>query len=152
MIPALATVGAGDESERTTMPALSDNARDLFSRPIPGWVTVTDSDGVPHSTVVWVDAEGDEVLFNTAVGRVKERLLRENAAVSLSVLNPEHAWHWSSVSGQARLSTEDGDEVIDRLAKKYLDADSYPFRKEGEQRITVRVTPERVIDVAPDEH
>ncbi|PSL03183.1 PPOX class probable F420-dependent enzyme [Haloactinopolyspora alba] len=132
------------------MPALSDNARDLFSRAIPGWATVIDDDGVPHSSVVWVDVDGDEVLFNTAVGRVKERFLQDNPTVSVSVLNPEHAWHWASVSGPASLSTDDGDRVIDSLAKKYLDADSYPFRKEGEQRVTVRVKVDRLLEIAPD--
>jgi hypothetical protein len=49
------------------------------------------------------------------------------------------------VSGTARLDTSDGDAVIDRLAKKYLDADSYPYRRSDEQRITVRITPDRVL-------
>lgn len=133
------------------MSALSDNVRDLFSRPIPAWVTVVDHDGVPHNTVVWVDVDGDEVLFNTAVGRVKERILRTNPTVSLSVLNPEHAWHWASVTGVAKMTTEDGDEVIDRLAKKYLGVDEYPFRTEGEQHVTVRVAADKVVEVTPDD-
>lgn len=131
------------------MPALSDNARDLFSRPLPGWATVIDPEGRPHNTIVWVDVEGDDVVFNTAVGRAKDRYLRQNSTVSVSVLNPENAWHWASVTGEAVVSTEDGDEVIDRLAKKYLDADSYPFRKEGEQRITVRVKVDQLLEEAP---
>ncbi|WP_026877352.1 TIGR03618 family F420-dependent PPOX class oxidoreductase [Jiangella gansuensis] len=128
------------------MPTLSDTARELFSRPIPGWATVLDADGRPHNSIVWVDVDGDDVVFNTAAGRVKERYLRENDVVSLSVLDPDNAWRWASVTGRATLSTADGDEVIDRLAKKYLDADSYPFRKEGEQRVTVRVAVDQVLE------
>lgn len=130
------------------MPALSDTARDLFSRPIPAWATVLDADGRPHNTIVWVDVDGDGVIFNTAAGRVKERRLRENDVVSLSVLDPDNPWRWASVTGRATLTVEDGDDVIDRLAKKYLNADSYPFRKEGEQRVTVRVAVEQVRDEA----
>jgi PPOX class probable F420-dependent enzyme len=130
------------------MPVLSDNTRELFSRPIPAWATVIDADGRPHNSIVWVDVEGDSLVFNTAAGRVKERRLRHNDTVSLSVLDPDNAWHWASVTGRATLSTEDGDEVIDRLAKKYLNADSYPFRKASEQRVTVRVKPDRVLEEA----
>lgn len=130
------------------MPALSGTARDLFSRPIPAWATVLDADGRPHNSIVWVDVDGDGVIFNTAAGRVKERRLRENDVVSVSVLDPDNAWRWASVTGRATLTTEDGDAVIDRLAKKYLDADSYPYRKEGEQRVTVRVAVDQVREEA----
>lgn len=65
--------------------------------------------------------------------------------MSVSVLDPDNAFHLVSVSGKARFELEGADDVIDGLAKKYLDADSYPFRTADEQRITVRVTPEQVI-------
>lgn len=130
------------------MSVLSDTARELFSRPIPAWVTVLDAEGRPHNSVVWADVDGDGVIFNTAAGRVKERRLRENAVVSVSVLDPDNPWRWASVTGRATLSAEDGDDVIDRLAKKYLDADSYPYRKEGEQRVAVRVSVDQVREEA----
>lgn len=129
------------------MTALSDTARELFSRPIAGWATVIDSEGRPHNSIVWVDVEGDGLIFNTAEGRAKDRFLRDNATVSLSVLDPDGG-SWASVTGKATMTTEDGDEVIDRLAKKYLDADSYPYRVEGQQRITVRVTVDRLLEEA----
>lgn len=128
------------------MPALTETARDLFSRPILGWATAVRPDGSPHNTVVWVDVDGDDVLFNTAIGRVKDRYLQDNPTVSLSVLDPEDNFRWASVSGPVTLSTDDGDAIIDRLAKKYLDADSYPYRNPAEQRVTVRVTVDRLVE------
>ena len=121
------------------MAALSDTARELFSRPIHGWATVTRPDGTPHNSVVWVDVDGDDLIFNTATGRAKERFIAASPVVSLSVLDPDNDHRWASVSGPASVSEHDGDEVIDRLAKKYLGADSYPYRKPAEQRVTVRV-------------
>ncbi|MEV7013755.1 PPOX class F420-dependent oxidoreductase [Streptosporangium sp. NPDC051022] len=127
------------------MGKLNDDAKELLNQPIHGWVTTVRPDGSLHSTVVWVAVDGDDVLFNTAVGRVKERHLRANPQVSVSVLDPNDAFHLVSVSGTAELEPEGADAVIDGLAKKYLGVDTYPYRQPGEQRITVRIKPEQVI-------
>jgi PPOX class probable F420-dependent enzyme len=127
------------------MSELSDDAKALLSEPIHGWVTAVRPDGSLHNTVVWVDVDGDDVLINTAAGRVKERLLRGNPQISVSVLDPEDAFHWVSVSGHATFEEEGADAIIDRLAKKYLGAETYPFRSADEQRVTVRIRPENVI-------
>ncbi|AEH11474.1 MULTISPECIES: PPOX class F420-dependent oxidoreductase [Protofrankia] len=127
------------------MATLNEDARNLLSRPVYAWVTTLRPDGSPHSTVVWVDVDGDEIIFNTAVGRAKERHLRKDPRVSIGVLDPEDAYHLVSVSGTARLEIDSADAVIDRLAKKYLGVDSYPFRRPDEQRIMVRVEPRQII-------
>lgn len=128
------------------MAELSEDAKDLIRRPLYAWATTLRADGSPHSTVVWTDIdEKGRLFFNTAVGRAKERHLRRNPTVGLSVLDPDNGYHLVSVSGTAALETEGADAVIDGLAKKYLGVDSYPFRQPGEQRITVYITPEQVI-------
>ncbi|MDP9867755.1 MULTISPECIES: TIGR03618 family F420-dependent PPOX class oxidoreductase [Streptosporangium] len=127
------------------MGKLNDDAKQLLGQPIHGWVTTVRPDGSLHSTVVWVDVDGDDVIFNTAVGRAKERHLRGNPQVSVSVLDPKDAFHLVSISGTAELELEGADEVIDGLAGKYLGVESYPYRQPGEQRITVRVKPDQVI-------
>ncbi|MBE3008035.1 PPOX class F420-dependent oxidoreductase [Microbispora sp. NEAU-D428] len=130
------------------MSKLDENAVALLKEPVHAWVTTIRPDGSLHNTVVWVDVDGDEVIFNTAVGRAKERHLRDNPRVSVSVLDPENAFRFVSVSGTAELELEGADAVIDGLAKKYLGVDTYPYRQPGEQRITVRVVPEKVISSA----
>jgi PPOX class probable F420-dependent enzyme len=127
------------------MSGLSEGAKALLSEPIAGWATTVRPDGSLHSTVVWVDVDGDDVIFNTAIGRVKERHLRNDPHVSISVLDPNDAFHAVSVSGDAKLEEDGADAVIDRLAKKYLGVETYPHRTPGERRITVRVQPEHVI-------
>ncbi|MCW2916081.1 MAG: hypothetical protein JWN52_4149 [Actinomycetia bacterium] len=127
------------------MATLTPEAKALFEQPLHAWVTTVRPDGSLHSTVVWVDTDGDDVIFNTAVGRAKEKHLRQDPQVSISVLDPEDPFHLVSVSGTAQLDVENADEVIDHLAKKYLGAATYPYRRAGEQRINVRITPENVI-------
>jgi PPOX class probable F420-dependent enzyme len=126
------------------MAALTEKARTFLQNPYVGEVTTIRPDGSPHTTVVWVDVDTDEVLFNTAVGRAKERYLRRDPRVSLIVVDPEDPYRWVSVSGTAELDTEGADDEIDKLAKKYLGQDEYPWRKPEEQRINVRIRPERV--------
>lgn len=108
--------------------------------------TITDlrPDGSPHTTVVWVDVDDDGVSFNTAHGRAKPRHIAGDARVSLTVVDPADPYRWISVDGTAELIDEGADDQIDRLAKKYLGRDSYPFRAQGEQRVTVRITPTRI--------
>ena len=59
-------------------------------------------------------------------------------------VDPQDAYKWVAVDGKAELTTDGADPQIDKLAKKYLDKDEYPFRNAAEQRLTVRITPERV--------
>jgi len=126
------------------MATLDEKARRFLEEPFAGEVTTLRPDGSPHTTVVWVDVDTDEVIFNTAVGRAKERYLRKDPRVSLIVVDPENSYRWVSVSGTAALTTDGADDEIDRLAKKYLGKDEYPWRKPEEQRISVRIRPERV--------
>lgn len=108
------------------------------------YVATVMADGTPQVTPVWVEYDGKHVIFNTAKGRVKERNLRRNPQVALSVADPANPYRYIQVRGRAELTEEGADASIDRLAKKYLGADTYPYRQPGEQRIIVRITPESV--------
>lgn len=117
----------------------------LRDNPFYGVATTLRADGSPHSTVVWVDVDASGgVSFNTALGRAKPRHIERDPRVSLTVVNPENGYQWVSITGIAALVEEGADEQIDRLAKKYLDQDVYPWRAEGEVRVGVPITPERI--------
>jgi PPOX class probable F420-dependent enzyme len=133
------------------MAALDEKARKFLEQPFVGEVTTLRADGSPHSTVVWVDTDTDVVMFNTAVGRAKERHLRKDPRVALIVVDPENAYRWVSLSGTAELTTEGADAQIDKLAKKYLGQDEYPWRSPDEERITVKIRPEHVEKTGLDE-
>ena len=127
------------------MAKLSDKQRTFIAEnPYVATVTTLREDGSPHATVVWVDTENGTVTFNTAVGRAKERHLRNDPRVSLTVVDPENAWLWVSVSGRAELTKDGADDQIDKLAKKYLGEDKYPWRSPEQERISVKITPEHV--------
>ena len=133
------------------MATLDEKARRFLEEAFVGEVTTLRPNGSPHTTVVWVDVDTGVVMFNTAVGRAKERYLRNDPRVSLIVVDPENTYRWVSVDGTAELTTDGADAQIDKLAKKYLGQDEYPWRKPEEQRITVRIRPNRVETTGLDE-
>jgi PPOX class probable F420-dependent enzyme len=127
------------------MAALTDDQRTfLRDNAYAGVVTTLRGDGSPHTTVVWIDEEGGDVVFNTARGRAKDVNLERDPRVSVLVLDPNDQYKWVSVSGPAELTEEGADASIDKLAKKYLGVDEYPYRSADETRVIVRVHPEKV--------
>jgi PPOX class probable F420-dependent enzyme len=133
------------------MTTLTEKHRKFLEQPFVGTVTTLRDDGSPHSTIVWVDNDTDDILFNTAVGRAKERHLRMDPRASMLVVDPEDTHRWLAVSGNAELTTEGADAQIDKLAKKYLGKDEYPWRKPEEERITVRIHSDKVDAAGLDE-
>ena len=126
------------------MASLNDAQGKFLDNPYVGIVTTLREDGSPHSTVVWVDRENGGVSFNTARGRAKERHLSRDPRVSLLVIDPENSYRWVALSGRAELTEDGADQQIDRLAKKYLGKDEYPWRDPAETRVKVRIEPEKV--------
>jgi PPOX class probable F420-dependent enzyme len=101
-------------------------------------------DGSPQVTPVWIDYDGEHVVFNTARGRVKEKNLTRDPRVSVAVADPDNLYRYVQVRGTARLTEDGADAHIDKLAKKYTGADTYAGRQPGERRVKVIVTPEAV--------
>jgi PPOX class probable F420-dependent enzyme len=116
----------------------------LEESPYVGVVTTLREDGSPHSTIVWVDVEGDKVSFNTALGRAKPKHLEHDPRASLLMVDPSDSYRWVAVSGPVELTEEGADAQIDKLAKKYLGKDEYPWRKAEETRVKVLIKPEKV--------
>ena len=126
------------------MRRLTEAQRGFLENPFVGTITDLRPDGSPHTTVVWVDVDDEGISFNTAHGRAKPRYIASDTRVSLTVVDPQDPYRWLSVSGTATLVNEGADAQIDRLAKKYIGADSYPFRQPGEQRVSVRIAVEKI--------
>lgn len=127
---------------------LTEDAVDLIDGRNFGHLATLMSDGSPHVTPVWVDREGDLILVNTAVGRVKQRNLTRDPRVAIDVVDQENPYRMVSIRGRVVAQSQEGaDEHIDRLAKKYLGKDKYPYRQLGEKRIILYIEPEKIITI-----
>jgi PPOX class probable F420-dependent enzyme len=108
-------------------------------------LTTLDENGAPFSVVIWGDLENGHLAVNSAEGRKWPENVRRNPQVEAVVPNWENPYEYVRVRGRIVEDTHEGaDEHIDQLAKKYMDKDEYPFRKEGEQRIKFLIEPEKV--------
>jgi PPOX class probable F420-dependent enzyme len=127
------------------MTKLSEPQAELFRGKNWGTVVTLREDGSPHATPVWIDTDGDNVLFNTAVGRAKERHLRRDPRVAITVLPAEDQQSgYVTVTGKAEIVEEGAFDHIDKLAKKYIGQDKYPYLQPGERRVVVTVKPDKV--------
>ena len=133
------------------MRRLTANERAFLENPFVGIVTTLQRDGAPQSTVVWVDVDDEGVSVNTAYGRVKPRNLARDPRISLVVVDPGDAYRWFKVAGTAALVDDGADAQIDRLSKKYTGRDVYASRQPGEQRVSVRITPDRILSRGIDD-
>jgi len=108
-------------------------------------LATVNADGSPQVTPVWWDFDGTNVLVNTARGRVKAKNLESNPRVALAIADPDNPYHYLGIRGRVVEMTEQGaDAHIDKLAKKYLGKDKYPYRQPGEVRVIVKIKPEKI--------
>ena len=123
------------------MAGLTDEQARLLEEPNFATVGTLNRDGSAQLSIVWIDWDGKDVLFNTAAGRAKPRNLERDPRVSVLVVGAD-GYRWVAVRGAAEMTTEGADEHIDKLARKYTGEGWQP--RPGEQRLLARVRPEHV--------
>jgi PPOX class probable F420-dependent enzyme len=123
---------------------LSEGQAAFLREPNYAVVAAIRPDGSPHQTVVWVDWDGEHVLLNLNTWRRKLRYLEADPHVSVLVIDRDDPYRWVSISGRVdEVTTAGAAEHIVHLAGVYRGRDSYDF-KPGEQRVLVRIAPQRV--------
>ena len=101
---------------------------DLFDKRVFANLATLMPDGRPQVTPVWCEFDGTHIMVNSAQGRQKDRNMRRDPRVSLSVMDPDNAYRYLEVRGEVVEIEEDTTcEHINKLAKKCLDLDEYPY-------------------------
>lgn len=107
-------------------------------------------DGSPHVAPTWIDYDGKMILINTASGRVKENNVKHDKRVAISVSDNSNPYEMITIRGMVKeITDKNADEHIDKLAKRYLGLDKYPFRSPTEKRIILKILPEKVFHQKP---
>jgi PPOX class probable F420-dependent enzyme len=102
-------------------------------------------DGSPHVTPMWVDQEGDIVLVNTAMGRVKQKNTARDPRVMIAVVDSENPYDRVLIRGRVKQTYEGAESHIDKLANKYMGAKKYQRESSTEKRVILRIEPERIL-------
>ncbi len=117
---------------------------ELFQKKSFGHLATLLPNGTPQTSPVWVDFDETHVLVNSARGRLKDKNMRQRPQVALSIQDPDDPYRYLEVRGRVVEITEQGaEEHIDRLAKRYLGLDRYPYRQPGEVRVIYKIKPDR---------
>lgn len=126
--------------------AFPEKFLDLFQKKAFCAFTTLMPDGSPQTTPVWVDYRDGELWVNSAVGRRKDKNVRRDPRVAVTVIDPDNPYRYVEVRGRVREITQDGaDAHIDAMAKKYLGQDKYPNRSATEQRVLYKIAIEKAL-------
>ena len=102
-------------------------------------------DGSPQVTPVWVDFDGKHVLVNSEQKRVKVRNMKRDPRVGVAVFDMANPYNFIEIRGRVVDITTDGAaDHIDKMAKKYMGQDKYPFNGPGDVRVIIKIEPEKV--------
>jgi PPOX class probable F420-dependent enzyme len=127
------------------MATIPESHRDLLTGVTFAHIATVMKSGAPQVTPVWIDVDGDIVVFNTAEGRQKTKNLDRDGRVALSIQDPQNPYRYLQIRGRVTGRTHEGaDAHIDKLAKKYLNLDEYPYRNPAEQRVIYRIQADSV--------
>ena len=127
------------------MTTIPEQFKDLLSKRAFAHLATLMADGSPQVSPVWFDFDGSHFIVNSAKGRVKDKNMRRNKNVALSITDPDNDYRHMDVQGTVVDITEQGaDAHIDKLAKKYLGKDKYPFAGPGEVRVIYKIEPNKV--------
>ena len=123
--------------------AIPEKYQDLLNKKAFAQLATIMPDGTPQVSPVWFEYDGKNILINSAKGRVKDKNMRRDPRVGLDIQDPDNPYRHLSIRGRVVQITEDGaDAHIDKLTKKYINQDRYPYRGPGEVRVIYKIQAE----------
>lgn len=117
---------------------------DLLAKPTVAIVTTIGPRGEPHAAPVWFEWDGQTLAFESIAQRQKVRNLERDDRVSAVVVDPDDTQRYLEIRGTTTFEPDPGDEFINRMAKRYLGVDEFPYKKPGDVRHVVRIHPTKV--------
>ncbi|MFI0468434.1 PPOX class F420-dependent oxidoreductase [Saccharopolyspora sp. 5N102] len=125
------------------MSAIPQDREEILNKRAFAHVATIGPHGEPQSSPVWIDWDGRYLKFSQTKTRQKYRNLKREPRIAISVHDPDQPYRYVEVRGKVAKIEDDPDRAfINKLAKKYLDEDEYPWPRPGEERVIVYVEPE----------
>ena len=122
------------------------NIRKLFESKNFVFLSSLMKDGSPQVTPTWVDIENGNILINTAIGRIKQKNISRDPRVALSTVDQNNQYEMVTVRGKVieQITGDVAEKHIDKLSKKYIGKDKFPRRSKGEERVILKIKPEKI--------
>ena len=124
---------------------MEQKAIDLFGAKNLVFIATVMKDGSPQLSPVWANYDDDHILINTAEGRIKHKNVLRDPRVAVSVVSKDNLLDMTTIRGKVEEIIPDYEyKHADRLTKQYMGSDHYPFKRQYEKRIILKIKPERV--------
>ena len=134
----------------TEITAMSPEVVKLLKDDNLAFVATLMKDGSPQITPTWIDLVDGIIIVNTAEGRIKQRNVSRDPRISISIVDKNNQYNMVTIRGKVIEQTNaDADKHIDKMAKKYLGVDKYPFAAPGEKRILLKIVPQKIFHLQP---
>jgi PPOX class probable F420-dependent enzyme len=133
---------------------LSEFVVELATGGNPAYFATVNADGAPQVTPVWVDYEDGHLLVDTVIGSLKERNVRRDPRVAITIQDKDRAYKKADIRGEV-VEFIEGDPAIaqmDVLAQRYLGMDRNPWAVPGQRRVIMKITPIRAAEAEYDPH
>ncbi|RPI81818.1 MAG: PPOX class F420-dependent oxidoreductase [Nitrosopumilales archaeon] len=132
----------GQSNEKLTDPRI----REFFEGKNFAFLSSLMKDGSPHVTPTWVDIEDNNILINTALGRIKQTNISRDPRIALSIIDQDNQYEMVTIRGKVteQITGDVAEKHIDKLARKYINQDKYPRRSKNEQRVILKIKPEKI--------
>jgi len=126
------------------MTAIPDSHEDILGANGIAHVATIGPDGEPHSSPVWFDWDGEQLLFSQVTQRQKYQNLQRDPRVAVSILDPDNPYRNVEIRGTAEFEEDTDRSFVNSLAKKYMGEDSYDYDEPGDVRMIISVEPDHV--------
>ena len=124
---------------------MDDKVLKLFADKNLVFIATVMKDGAPQLSPVWGDFEDGHILINTAEGRIKHKNILRDPRVAVSVVDNNNPLDMTTIRGKVIDVIPDYDyKHADRLTKKYMNKEKYPFKRPDEKRIILKILPEKI--------
>ena len=124
---------------------MNDKAVKLFEGSNLVFIATIMKDGSPQLSPVWANYEDNHIWINTAEGRLKHKNILRDPRVSVSVVDKNNPLNMTTIKGKVIEIIPDYDYThANILTKKYMKKETYPFKRQGEKRIILKIYPNQV--------
>jgi len=132
-----------DDLERRSMADIPETHRDLLDVTTVAQLATVGPRGEPQVTPVWFTWDGEVVGLSVTTGRQKYHNMLRTGRAALCISDPSDPFRYLELRGPVEIAVDEDHRLINLLARKYLAIDHYPWHMPGDQRVAVRVVPER---------
>ena len=124
---------------------IDDKVIKLFSEKNLVFIATIMKDGSPQLSPVWANYEDEFILVNTAEGRIKHKNILRDPRVAVSVVSNDNPLDMTTIRGIVVEIISDSEYYhADKLTEQYMGRKHYPFKRDNEKRIILKIKPHKV--------